>query len=227
MSDYWIYIAIAGCIVQTAFTCFEYAKKPVAAVIFKGVASLFFVLLGFVGLTVTGDARFAVLVIAGLVFGAVGDVLLNLYKLVGKAEQQVFMGGMAAFFIGHLVYIVALLSHGINALFVAVPVCAVLSAALLPWMLGRINAEGKIRIFGIVYMALIFLMLGCSAGLMVLQPFNIGHLLFVIGAVFFALSDVILVFDLFGNHKYKSFRACNLAAYYLAQVLIALSIIFV
>jgi uncharacterized membrane protein YhhN len=166
-------------------------------------------------------------VVAGLVLGAVGDVLLNLYKLVGKAEQSVFMGGMAAFFIGHLLYIAALLSRGINALIVAAPIWVVLSAVLLPWMLRRIDIEGRIRIFGIVYMVLIFLMVGCSAGLMILQTFNVGHLLFVIGAVFFALSDVILVFDLFGRSKYKSFRALNLATYYLGQVLIALSIMFI
>ena len=140
-------------------------------------------------------------------------------QLAGNAGQKIFMAGIAAFFIGHLLYIAALISRGANALFVGAPVCALLSLTVLPWMLRRIDVSGKLRIFGIVYVALVFLMAGCAAGLLALQPFNDGHLLFMIGAALFVLSDVILVFHLFGRKKHKTFRAFNLSAYYIGQLL--------
>ena len=223
----WICFAVCGCLFEAVFIRFEYAKKYVPAVILKGVASLLFVALGAVCLAKTADIRFGGLVLAGLVLGAVGDVLLNLRQLAKNAGQKIIMAGIAAFFSGHLLYIAALITRGVNTLYIAVPLCAALSAAVLPFMLKRIEVEGKLKTFGIVYVVLVFLMAGCAAGLLVLQPWNTGHLLFTIGAVLFALSDIILVFHLFGRKKHRAFRALNLSAYYIGQILIALSIMLV
>lgn len=226
MTSYWIYIASCGCLVEAVFIRLEYAKRWVPAVVVKGIASLLFVLLGAVCLSASADNLFASLVVAGLVFGAIGDVLLNLRALAGNASQKVFMAGIAAFLTGHLLYIAALLSRGVDALWIGVPLCALLSVALLPFfILKRIEVTGKLKTFGIIYVALVFLMVGCASGLMVLRPFNAGHLLFTIGAALFALSDVILIFHLFGRKKHKAFRALNLSAYYIGQILIALSLL--
>lgn len=226
MLDYWVCIAVAGCIIQAAFICCEYAKRFLAAVILKGIASLFFVALGVVCSETAGDAALGMLVIAGLVLGLVGDVLLNLRPLMNKDGQKAFMGGIAAFLIGHLFYIAALLSRGVSALFIAVPLCALLSALILPPVLRRIDIESRIRSFGIVYVVIVLLMTACAAGLLILQPFNYGHLLFAAGAVLFTVSDVILVFHMFGRNKRRSLRALNLSTYYAGQILIALSLLF-
>lgn len=225
MADYWVYIAVCGCVLQAVFICFEYAEKYTLAVIFKGTASIMFVLLGFAFLSVTKDALFGWLVAAGLIFGAIGDVLLNLYKLAKNGGNNLFMAGIAAFFTGHLIYIAALLGRGVSALFIAAPLCAVAAAILIPLILKRIEVRGKLKIFGVVYMTLVFLMAGCAAGLLVFQPYNNGHLLFTAGAALFALSDVILVLHLFGVKKHRTFRALNLTAYYFGQILIALSLL--
>ena len=228
MAAYWYIFVIVGCVLEAVFIGFEYAKKPVAAVAFKGAASALFVLLGFACMSASMDARFALLVVIGLIFGAIGDVLLNLRALAGSAGQKVFMAGIAAFLTGHLLYIAALLSRGADALWIGVPVCAALSVALLPFfILKRIEVTGKLKTFGIVYVALVFLMAGCAAGLLILKPFNTGHLLFTIGAALFALSDVILIFHLFGRKKHRAFRALNLSAYYIGQILIALSLLYI
>jgi len=227
METYWITIALCGCVFQTVFTCFEYAKKFLPAVIFKGIASLFFILLGIACLSVTKDARFGGLVIAGLICGAAGDVLLNLPPLMANAKDKVFMAGMAAFLTGHLLYVAALLTRGANALLIAVPLCAVLSAAILLPVLRRIDVPGKIRTFGIVYVIAVLFMTSCAAGLFILTPANTGYLLFTFGAVLFTLSDVILIFHMFGRKKHKTHRALNLATYYLGQVLIAASLLFI
>lgn len=227
MQEYWIYIAVLGCLLQATFICFEYAKKLALALVFKGLASLGFVLLGAAFLSVTPDLTFGWLVAAGLVFGAIGDILLNAYKLSKGGGQSVFMAGIGAFFTGHLLYIAALLSRGANALFIGVPLCALVSALLIPFVLKRIEVAGRLKTFGVVYMSLVFLMAGCAAGLLILEPFSVGHLLFTVGAVLFALSDVILVFHLFGRKKHGAFRALNLSSYYAGQVLIALSLLLI
>jgi uncharacterized membrane protein YhhN len=225
MAQYWYLFVLCGCVLEAVFIGFEYGKRPIPAVVLKGLASASFVLLGFALLPVCEDARFALLVAAGLVLGALGDVLLNLRVLAGKAAQKVFMAGIAAFLAGHILYIAALLTRGSDALWIGLPACAVLSAALLPFfILRRIEVEGKLKSFGIIYVALVLLMAGCAGGLLVLHPYNEGHLLFAIGAALFALSDVILIFHLFGKKKHRAYRALNLSAYYIGQLLIAVSL---
>lgn len=227
MPDHWIYIVVVGCLLQAAFICFEYADKLVHALILKGFASLGFVLLGVIFLSVTQDMTFGWLVAVGLAFGAIGDILLSARSLLKSGGQSMFMAGIGAFFTGHLLYIAALLSRGISALFIGVPVCAAASILLIPFLLKRIEISGKLKTFGVTYMSLIFLMAGCAAGLLVFAPFSTGHLLFAAGAALFTLSDVILVFHLFGRKKHGSFRALNLSSYYAGQILIALSLLLV
>lgn len=228
MAEYWYLFVVCGCMFEAIFIGFEYAKKPVAAVVFKGFASVEFALLGFTLLPVCTDPRFGGLVAAGLVFGAIGDVLLNLRALAGNSAQKVFMAGIASFLTGHILYIAALMTRGMDALWVGVPVCAVLSVALLPFfILRRIEVEGRLKNFGIVYVVLVLLMAGVSTGLVAVNPYNPGHLSFTIGAALFALSDIILIFHLFGKKKRLSFRAINLSAYYIGQILIALSLMLV
>ncbi|MGI6668813.1 MAG: lysoplasmalogenase [Acetivibrionales bacterium] len=229
MAGYWYLLVFCGCVIQAAFIRYEYAEKPGAALVLKGLASAVFVLLGFSLLPVCTDPYFGRLVTTGLIFGAIGDVLLALKLLLdGKTAQNVFMAGIAAFLAGHVLYIAALITRDIGALWVGVPVCAVLSVALLPFfILRRIEVEKNIKNFGIVYVVMILLMTGAAAGLLAIQPFNPGYLLFAVGAVFFTLSDIVLIFALFGKKKHQSFRAINLSAYYAGQVLIALSLMLV
>lgn len=225
MASYWIWFVVCGCLIQTAFILSEYAKRYAASLIFKSAASIVFVALGAVMFSVTADALFGALVVAGLVFGAIGDVLLNLRKIIEKAARKIFAAGIAAFMTGHLLYTAALISRGPSALIIAVPLAALSCAALTPFVLKRIDVEGKLKTFGIVYMTVILFMTACAAGLLILQPFNWGHLLFAAGAVLFTLSDVILIFSLFGRKEHKTFRALNLSTYYAGQILIALSLL--
>ena len=106
----------------------------------------------------------------------------------------------------------------------AVPAAAALSALLLWWILRRIEAQGALRAFGVVYLTVVFFMACCAAGLLPLEPTNPGVLLFAAGAALFAASDVLLVLNQFGKKRYPAFRAMNLSLYYLGQIAIALTI---
>lgn len=82
---FWLPYVVVGILIDAVFIVTEYKKKPVPAVILKGLASLVFVLLGFACFAKTGNRTFGILVVLGLIFGAMGDVLLNLRNVFTKA----------------------------------------------------------------------------------------------------------------------------------------------
>ena len=50
--------------------------------------------------------------------------------------------------------------------------------------------------------------------------------LFAAGAVFFLVSDIVLILNTFGSETRQSLRVTNIALYYIGQLLIALSLLF-
>jgi len=58
----------------------------------------------------------------------------------------------------------------------------------------------------------------------VITDFSYTSLTFLIGAVLFTASDVILIFNMFSDHKKAWMRPTNLMLYYVGQLLIAVSL---
>ena len=226
MNPVWIAVILVGCAVEAVFIILEQKKKMKAAVATKALASLLFVSLGILCACSARDRAYATVILIGLAFGAVGDICLNLRHLVGSKGKAVFMAGIAAFLIGHLFYLFALISRAPKMLLWAVPACAIISVLMLRFILKRIEAQGAIRIFGILYLVVVFQMMCCALGLLPLGSSNVGTLLFAAGAVLFAASDVLLVLNQFGKRQYPAFRPMNLSLYYLGQICIALTIAF-
>lgn len=224
MHLFWLAAALTGCAVEAVFIVLEYRKKMLAAVVFKTIASLLFVLLGVLCSNAAADGAYAGVVVAGLAFGAAGDVCLNLRHLAGERGKSIFMAGIAAFMIGHLFYLFALIRLAPRMLLWAVPACAAISALLLRFVLKRIEVRGALKTFGILYLVVVFFMASCALGLLPLGPRNAGYRLFALGAVLFAASDVLLVLNQFGKKRYPAFRALNLSLYYIGQICIAFTI---
>lgn len=224
MVPLWVVVILCGCITEAVFIMFEYQHKMLTALIFKTVASLLFVLSAILLFAETTNVRYASLIIAGLAFGAIGDICLNLRFIVGERGKQVFMLGIAAFLIGHLFYLFALIQLAPRMLLWSVPLCAAFSFFLLRFILTRIIVQGAIRTFGIVYLVVVFLMMFCALGLLPIDPANPAYWVFTLGAALFAGSDILLVLGQFGKEKHPSFRAMNLSLYYIGQICIALTI---
>ncbi len=224
MIPLWPVAILCGCAAEAAFIVCEYKKKMLTALILKTIASLMFILLAVLLSARAPISRYAAVIIAGLAFGAIGDICLNLRHLVGERGKQVFMIGIAAFLIGHLFYLFALIQHAPQMLLWSILLCAVLSFFLLHFILARIEVQGVLRSFGIVYLVVVFLMACCALGLLPIDPTNPAYLLFTLGAILFAGSDVLLVLGQFGKKKHPSFRAMNLSLYYIGQICIALTI---
>lgn len=213
-----------GVTAEAVFIVLEYRKKFSGALLFKSLASLMFVLTGILCLSRAADMHYAQFVLAGLVLGALGDVCLNLRFIWTARSKPVFMAGIAAFLLGHLAYLAALGVRAPLALLYALPVAAIASVLLIRFVLARVEVQGAIRIFGIVYLAIVIFMAAAAIVLFAMDPQNPGAALFAAGGLLFAASDILLVLNQFGKRPYPAFRALNLSLYYLSQICIVLTI---
>ena len=156
------------------------------------------------------------LIFTGLIFGLVGDILLEL--------ENKFLLGMLSFLVGHVFYILGF------GLLLGVPNITIFLLCLgIVFLLFFIflfkNLQRSIRSQMILYTFAITLMLSFSFSSLSL---NIPYfrVLLPFGASLFILSDFILAFDRFvKNLKYRDFMV--LFPYFLAQLMIALTTVFV
>lgn len=220
-------IALLICLclaVMGAFIYFESKKNYLVAVILKGTASLLFVCLGFWCSRNTGNTEFAKMVRAGLLFGFVADVLLNLRFLFENKGKIVFLAGILVFLIGHIFYICALVPT-MKSVIPSVIIGVVLTVAILKWLFTQIEAELPFKIFGVFYIGIIVIMNCFAYANLIINP-DTRNTLFTIGAFLFLASDIILILNTFGKETKQSLRIANLVLYYCGQILIACSLMF-
>lgn len=215
-----IVFAIIGAVLQGIFISREYVKAYVAADILKGAASLMFVAIGIVGVcSVSGDT-FAVKILIGLIFGMIGDIVMNLRFVFGADRgQKAFLAGILAFLIGHVLYLTALVPRAPHAALSAV-IGAVITGALLAYIFKTMEVKIAFKIFGIFYLGAVIIMtvMALDAAVFTGEP---QAVVYAVGAVLFAASDIVLIFNTFGTTSLFSRRILNLTLYYIGQLLIA------
>ena len=229
-----LFIALIGMIVQGAFIAVEHKEQYVPAVILKGAASLFFVIIGCIGYvsfykyTESSDLplyisrSFCLMICLGLVFGLLGDVFLELRFVLEAIGQKVFLVGILFFFIGHILYMAALIPLSDNPL-VCILIGAAVAAVLLIIIFNTMEVKLAFKIFGIFYIGAVVIMTAIAVGNFIARP-AFFTAIFAIGAIFFTISDVVLIFNTFGKTQRFSLRITNLAFYYVGQLLIAFSL---
>ena len=135
-----------------------------------------------------------------------------------------FLLGILVFLSGHILYLAAV--AGLRANW---PVClavgAVLTALLMAWIFRRITAKPAFKIFGVFYLGAIMILNCVAAGNLIANPSAFTGL-FAAGAVFFLVSDIVLILNTFGSETRQSLRVTNVSLYYVGQLLIALSLRF-
>ena len=200
----------------------EKKENYMGAVILKGLASLCFVL---VGVMAGNGGQLAKLIVTGLLLGCVADVLLNLRWVFPKKGQLIFLVGILVFLGGHVVYLAAVLPMADNWA-VCVVVSVVLTALLMKWIFPKITAKKAFKIFGVFYLGAIML-LNCVAVSNLMTAPSAFTGLFAAGALLFLISDIVLILNTFGQKSKFSLRVTNLSLYYIGQLLIAWSMLFV
>jgi uncharacterized membrane protein YhhN len=214
VSGTWIgAFATAACLVALAgLVRAEMQADRAGRFLWKPLASISFVVIPIVtGAAFHDGAEVARWLTAGLVLGAIGDVLL-MYE-----SERAFLGGLVAFLLGHLAYVVAFARvvpppRWIEGAMLGVLAAALVAAAIvLRWLWPRL---GSMRIPVIGYVAVITAMV--LGGVAVRN----ASLLATAGAVAFYASDLAVARDKFVV-KDKWNRAIGLPLYYGAQLLIA------
>lgn len=220
----YLYLAIICLLLMSIFIYVEHQEKYVGAVVLKGLASLCFVVFGVLSSVQTIDMEFAHLVKIGLLLGLIADIMLNLRFVFKKKGKIVFLVGILVFLAGHVLYLCALIP-GYDHLALTIGLGAVASCIILIWIFKQIEAEKAFKIFGVFYIGVIVIMNAVALRNYILINSN-ANLIFLIGAVSFLFSDIVLILNTFGKQTKFSLRITNLSLYYVGQLLIALSLQF-
>ena len=213
-------------IFPTILLIFDKKRSFKAALVMKTLSSLVFVAVGFYSARNAAPDHFITLVLTGLILGAIGDVLLSLRHVLHEKVSVFFIGG-AVFFIGHVCYLTALVatlrSEG-NLLLPAILTALSVSGILVTLLIRRIRAGKTMSFLCACYMCAVTSMAVLGIFRFTSAPRGIGRLLFMIGGVFFAASDTILVENMFNPKPCFKKSVALIVLYYAGQFMIAMSL---
>ncbi len=177
---------------------------------------------------------FALFVIAGLVFGLMGDIWLDLKWIYPKDNDIFTFSGFGTFMIGHILYISGLLIYFADfskIAYILIPLVLALISALAVIFMEKVQNlhYGKFKAITGVYGFILIFMTLLSGSLVLMYGFDNMTLNFMfIGGVFFLISDLILSGTYFGKGKDRPIDIItNHVTYYIAQFIIAASLLFI
>lgn len=234
---FYILAVIGECVFVPLFLKYAWPTKCVKSLKMKIVASTMFIITGICSIAMAGKfTSYGKLILVGLLFGMLGDILLHLIT----DKQIVFAGGLFAFLIGHIFYIIAYK----QALDYYTPGAKLFdfratTAILIIVFSCVLYAIFKDMKFGIA--AVPVLMYAVTISVMLVTAFQVGIRIFLegfehdvailltvtLGSLLFMLSDATLAILLFGGQeKNRPLKIFNILTYYAGQVLIGTSIMF-
>ena len=185
----------------------------------KGLTSAGFVLIGITNLTYVilnkkADLKFPIIMLTGLVFAMLGDIILNIEFIIGAA---LFAIGHIFFFVSYCVLCKFKWSDLAYGAVLFVP--SVLLITLAPiFDFGGILME----VVCVVYALIISCMVGKAISNLV-EKKNLQNILIVVGSILFFFSDLMLLLNIFASLPNAVSVLC-LATYYPAEILLAFSI---
>src|SRR5680860_1162771 len=171
---------------------------------------------GFVGVALSAgalDTHYGSWIFLGLLLGAAGDVLLL------GASQTAFLSGLAVFLLGHVAYVVAFATLGVDSgvSLIAGSVALVVAAIVFVWLRPHLPPAMVAPVIG--YIVVISAMLVTAVGAVVAGAVS----MIVVGAAVFYLSDLTVARDRFVAPGFAN-RLWGLPLYYAGQLLIAWSV---
>ena len=234
-----IYIAavVLECVFVPLFLKYSWPQKCIKSLKMKTVASALFITTGICAIAMAGKFTiYGKLILIGLVFGMIGDILLHLIT----DKQIVFAGGLFAFLIGHIFYIIAYkkaldyYTPGARVFDYRAVVAIII--IVVSCVMYAIMTDMK---FGVATIPVI--MYAVTISIMLVTAFQLGirvflegfdHDVFILctvslGSLLFMLSDATLSILLFGGQeKNRPLKIFNILTYYAGQVLIGTSAMY-
>ena len=232
-------LLVLGLICLTVFLLFRTKEGGIFPVALKTLTSLLFVATAVsasinnyivTGILSVEKLTFMGLVILGLVSGLVGDLTLDLkvtYKTLNVHHSDLYTYfGMAAFGVGHILYIVAVsLFYGFTAWTLLIAAAVTAAIFVVSIFLMKMHFD-KFLIPSVLYAFLLTMFLACAVGAGLLTAFTVPVILLVVGAGLFLLSDLVLSMIYFDGNESRLLIVVNHVLYYAAQFAIALSLYY-
>ncbi|MDD3947126.1 MAG: lysoplasmalogenase family protein [Clostridia bacterium] len=225
---------IIWAIVSAALTVFflvvRVNKAPIFGLLSKTLASMAFVAMAGVGVYLAGDklASGAQLIVVGLAFGMVGDILLDLKRAHSEFEDLYTTAGMTAFTADHAFVIAAtylIATPLIPNLWLPSLISAAIAAAAAPLVMfvsiKMMKAKfGKHFAFSAFYATYLIFFTVLSVWFAVLNP---TFILLCTAMILFLVSDLVLstMYFVEGKKEDKFLVVVNHVAYYASQILVA------
>ena len=185
----------------------------------KSITSAGFVLLGATCLTQTlmnknKNKKFPIIMVIGLFFAMLGDIILNIQ----------FISGAALFAIGHIFYFISycfLMKFKWTDLIYGAIIFVI--SCLFITLAPIFDFDGVLmEVVCVIYALIISFMVGKSIS-NIIQKKDVRNIFIVVGSPFFFFSDLMLLLNVFADLGRVVSVLC-LATYYPAQCVLALSI---
>lgn len=229
----FLIILSLGLLSVLIFLVIRVCKCGIPGLLSKTVASLFFVLTAFsASFTSHHGLSAKSMVIIGLLCGLLGDIWLDLKVTYTNDIKSWLYSGFISFIAGHLFYLTAIMRISRMAPWIAV--FALLSGVCL----GRFTISleknmklnyGSYKRISFIYASVLYSTFTSSLFACLYTGFqNTTLLFFLLGSLFFLVSDAILSTTYFGpkNREKPVWIIANHVTYYAAQYLIASSLFF-
>ncbi len=210
MPDLYLALLTLALITACASILSEYRGQVMLRYLFKPLPALLMIVAVAAATTVPGFIR--ALFIAGLFCSAIGDLLL--------VNRQRFIWGLCAFLLAHIFYIFGIWYSLETAPRLLLILPLTLWGGVVFWILRE--KLGKLELPVLIYISVILAMVWLAIEYYY-QYQSLSGTLLVSGAVAFALSDTVLSLDHFKS-PFRSAKFWILSSYFLAQILIAMSI---
>lgn len=221
-------LCIATVLNAVIFIIFRQLKSKYRTLGFKALSGVFFTLTALFALYQNTDpskSLYGTFIVASCIFGLLGDVFLALKAISPEHFKKLVGVGMGYFAIGHLFLLFAILA--ISNLTILPFILSLILALIIYFILSTKKFEqiGSMKLPSTLYYFILSSVLFQSifTAYAMPQPYV---LIFMTGAIFFFISDTLLSFIYYANAKSTKMSILNLSTYYIAQLLISISIMF-
>ena len=212
---------------------------------FKMIAATAFVGIGVMGMLITNNSsNYANLMIIGLLLGWFGDLFMHIPHPPGNPRMSVVYIGASGFLVGHIFYVVAFVKSTatlvsdykfftlpeVIAFFVIFITFALMLEPVFKFKFKNTFMKVTLHIYSVFL--IIMLIKSCGFGITYYtsgaENGLWGMIILLLGAVFFFASDFTLGLRLIGGAQgNKTIKTVSLYAYFIAQLLLATSILFI
>lgn len=208
-------LSLVSCIGLIA-ACYDIIDIP--NVILKTAASVFFVIAGIIGLVRRSDARGqATAMVTAFVLSAAGDIFL----VVARGSSALFIAGVACFAAAHVMFLTVFCKKS-PVKKADIGLSAIVFAGLLALLLlGDFEYNGLLPVIIGYTVIVTFMMIKALSVWRVREGREKAAYLIMAGGVLFLVSDLVLLFWLFGKDMPMWVQAVNLITYYTAQAFLS------